>query len=318
MMRAQRQAGFTLVELMIAMALGLIVSLAAMTLMMTSQTAYQTIDEQARLEENTRFVLEMVGRAVHQAGYVNWDRPEGPFLPTAAMSPSIQGLDNSTLPPDSTALQDPRPSTVNGSDVLAVRFFGAGKSDQPDGTMLDCAGYAISEPASKEDAERDTPGKGRGWSIFYVHAPEDGEPQLRCKYYHENSWHTAILADGVESFQVLYGVDTQGDAGYTFLDATAMNVHDAQVRNGDGATTSYWKQVYAVRVALLLRGNQNLPGLADNTDYTLFSRWHAKQAAASDHASIRHAALPPETRQRLRKVASATFTLRNRPQEAAE
>ena len=48
----------------------------------------------------------------------------------------------------------------------------------------------------------------RGWSIFYVAANGDGEAELRCKYRGASGWGADAIVRGVDSFQVLYGVDT--------------------------------------------------------------------------------------------------------------
>lgn len=320
MMRARMtgQQGVTLVELMLAMALGLIVALAAMTLMMTSRSAYQTIDESSRLEDNGRFVLDIASRAIRQAGYINWDRPEGPYLLSDRMTPMIRGLDAHTLPASSVALASPvpAPATLNGSDVLAVRFFGAGPHDKPDGTVLDCAGFAVGEPASEQDALDDIPGKSRGWSIFYVGVSKEGEPALYCKYHHDGKWQSAALTDGVESFQVLYGIAAQEEGVATrFMRATEINALDqAQQDKQD----SWWHKVTAVRIALLLRGSGNIPRLADGTTYHLLGPAYEKVAAADEHASITDTQLPAETRNRFRKVFSSTIALRNRARPEAD
>lgn len=59
--------GFTLVELMIALALGLIISAAALTLFTTSRQTYVASESLGRVQENGRMAFELMARDVREA-----------------------------------------------------------------------------------------------------------------------------------------------------------------------------------------------------------------------------------------------------------
>ena len=68
MMRT-KQRGVTLVELMLAMAIGLIVMLGVGTVYSNSKKTYRVQEEFSRMQENGRFALEYIARFVRGAGY---------------------------------------------------------------------------------------------------------------------------------------------------------------------------------------------------------------------------------------------------------
>src|SRR3546814_4605218 len=62
------QRGFTLIELMVAMVLGLLVVAAAGSLFMSSRKVYGTTASINRIQENQRIAFEMLARDVREAG----------------------------------------------------------------------------------------------------------------------------------------------------------------------------------------------------------------------------------------------------------
>jgi len=309
---ASRQAGLTLVELMISMALGLLVVAAATVLLLSAKSGYAMQDDDGLIQDSGRYALETIARAVRQAAYENWDTPEAPILTDAAATPNIIGLDAAGLAGTSAGIASPLSDPVNGSDVLAVRFFGAS-----DGTMLNCAGFDVPAPASAASADT-----SRGWSIFYVGRDSSGTPQLYCKYQGSSAWSAQAIVQGVESFQVLYGLDSDGDSlPNRFLNATAINALDAalvlegatpQEQAADKSRKTNWKKVTVVKVALLVRGNHNTRADVADAEYDLFGSDYAEANAASDAGvRIEEAGMPPAERRRLRKMFAATIQLRN-------
>ena len=68
-MMQTKQRGVTLVELMLAMAIGLIVMLGVGTVYSNSKKTYRVQEEFSRMQENGRFALEYIARFVRGAGY---------------------------------------------------------------------------------------------------------------------------------------------------------------------------------------------------------------------------------------------------------
>lgn len=313
----RRQSGLTLVELMIAITLGLMVLLAATGLLLSVKAAYIAQDQIEQIQETGRYATQVLARAIRQAGYQYRDAEQAAFAVDAELSANVIGLDATSLRKNGTALSSATSSgAVNGSDVLALRFFGDDKGNDVEGAILNCAGLVV--PAVDENAD---PEQARGWSIFFVAKDSAGEPELRCKYQTKNGgWNADAIARGVESFQVLYGIDTQGDAAPDrFMNADGVDRLDAGLAlNGNNAERlrdlnrkTYWKKVRAVRFALLVRGGEAARDDAATDEYDLFDSTYSAMHAEDRGVHLTVAQMPPSTRTRIRKLFAQTIQLRN-------
>ncbi|MFB3112124.1 MAG: PilW family protein [Gemmatimonadales bacterium] len=65
----KRAAGVTLIELMVAMAIGAFLMVGAMTVFMHSRTSFRVNESISRLQENTRFVLDVIEPDIRMASY---------------------------------------------------------------------------------------------------------------------------------------------------------------------------------------------------------------------------------------------------------
>jgi type IV pilus assembly protein PilW len=314
-----RQSGLSLAELLVALASGLLLALAAIALLVAVRGGYRVQEEAIRLEENGRLAIETLARAVRQAGYASYAVAGAALLASPQQSAGISGLDAAGLKKGG-GIEDASPDSVNGSDVLELRFMGSA-----DGALQNCGGFAVNGATETGGYE--------GQSTFFVGRDSAGEPELRCRYHGENGSGTDALVPGVEAFQVLYGMDADGDGlPERFLSATAMeqldqallagNVAENLGGNAAGGTTgkdslnqrTHWKKVVALKLALLARGTQRLGEGATLDRLDLFGREYAQLHAADDPgSSILLRELPAASRDRSRKVFTATVQLRNRP-----
>ncbi len=64
----RRQRGLTLIELMVALVLGLVVIGAVVNLFLTNRQTYRTTENLARMQENLRIAYELMARDVREAG----------------------------------------------------------------------------------------------------------------------------------------------------------------------------------------------------------------------------------------------------------
>lgn len=251
------QSGLTLIELMVALALGVLVTLAATMALVVSRQGFTAVDTAAQLRENARFSAELIQRVGVQAGYDNKFQSSGTLgLGNVPGTPGLNGFDNSWVPatglPGSLS-NGSRPTSgcgasttacLNGSDVLVVNYEGS-----PDGTMINCAGIAESVAT-------------RATSIFHVTRSADGEPTLSCTYLSGTTWTTVELVKGVEGLQILYGLDapTSPNSAPPSANTCMDSVPDrfftaAQMVTGTTAsTTDNWRRVRSVRVGMLFRG----------------------------------------------------------------
>lgn len=66
---AERSAGMTLIELMVALAIGAFLMIGAITVFMQSRATFRLTDQVARLQENGRFVLDTLEADIRMAGF---------------------------------------------------------------------------------------------------------------------------------------------------------------------------------------------------------------------------------------------------------
>jgi type IV pilus assembly protein PilW len=310
-----RVQGVTLVELMVAIAIGLLIVMAATALLLSTKTGYTSQDESVQIQQTGRYAIELIGRTLRQVAYENWDSAEAPVVNTSGMTPAIRGLDAHRLKETGDGLDSPLSDSVNGSDVLAIRYFGSGKIHDADGTVLNCAGFGVAPADTQHDAENT-----RGWSIFYVAKNSSGEPELYCKYKGaDGEWQTDAIARGIEAFQVLYGLDTNADGlPDQYMNATSIDALDRNlVAEGAGEAAvaternrkTHWKKVIVVQVALLVRGTVAMPTLSETEEYHLFGAEYSATHADDDKGTrIKAASLPAKHR----KLFASVIQLRNR------
>ena len=127
---ARSQRGFSVVELMIAMVIGLILTAGVLQVFTSSRATYRFNEQLARLQENERIAADMIQNDVRQAGYQGCAK-QVPFTNTLNSSTTVQwnfavplqGHEASGagawLPAiDTGAVVSPRA----GSDILALRI----------------------------------------------------------------------------------------------------------------------------------------------------------------------------------------------------
>lgn len=302
-----RQRGVSLVELMVALALGLVVVLAATLAFGGSRQLFVAESEARTVEESLRFAAFVVRRTVRQAGYA--DRVAGAAVMAAGNDPfdlDIVGARNTRVGASGESYGRHHTRGVNDSDSLLVRFAGSSRTDdnggatEADGTMVDCMGFAQPAPSAGTATPAD-----RAWSIFHVAEAADGEPELYCKYRGDRrgSFRSEPLARGIEVFRVLFGRDLDGDGTpEQWLDAAQLDAAAAASSLGNAA----WRQVVALRIGMVARSAR--PGHWPRPEETQL------HPLGPEFPAVR---FRPAADGRLRRVASFTVALRNSQHEDA-
>lgn len=123
-----RQRGFSLIELMIAMVLGLFVLASLLALFIGNNQSHRTQEAAARLQENARFALDILNREARKTGY------RAAFTPMNTAFPAVAGFAAGQV--------------VSGTDTtLSLRYQGSGTGGG-DGWMQDCLGANVAEGAT--------------------------------------------------------------------------------------------------------------------------------------------------------------------------
>lgn len=263
--------GLTLIELVIAMALGLLISAAILHLFASAKHSYRVQSAAGSLHNNARFALDFIGQHIRLAGFRGLlnnqaAEPADIFAVDAAAGfglagQIISGRDDDDTTPD-----------VN-EERISVRYRGAGAwyGASP---MLDCYGNTV---------------------------PPGSTVTLSFRLNSDNALVCAVaggvpsnqpLVQGVEDLEIWYGVDTDHD-----------NSVNAYVSSAAIETTPAlsWHQVKAVKIALLFASDPDSAVTASGQSYFFAQN---SPDPFSDTAVV-------AKDKRLRRVFTTTIYLRN-------
>lgn len=134
------QAGLTLLELLIAMSLGLLLLFGIGTIFVGSNQTYRVQEQNARIQESGRFALEILGRSIRQAGYFNL-----PFNNPVATATAFGGA---TINGNATSVTIQYDGTGNANcvgDTVAVNTV-VSETYSLNGGNLQCNGNGNTQP----------------------------------------------------------------------------------------------------------------------------------------------------------------------------
>lgn len=330
----RHQRGLTLIELLVALGLGLVVVVIAATALTTSQRGYRAVDSSAELRDRERFATDLMSRVIIQAGYQDYGADAINLRSGSVLSsltdpePDIYGWNNAIYAtPTNQILSEVtnlangnRPGTCtvndtsckNGSDILVVRYQGVSSwtnANKSDNTMINCTGEGERGLVTNDLNER-------AMSIFHVVRGTNGEPSLNCAYYNSTTGAYAAstpIIEGVESLQILYGTDGVTAASIPSTAATAQDsivdrwfrADQLTVAGNAVATRENWRRVRAVRVGLVMRGST---GSAQQAITATFAPLGALYTNTADDAG---SSLDVAADSRLRYQSTFTVHLRN-------
>jgi len=223
--------GFSLVEIMIAMTLGVMLLGGTITIFASSKDGYRLQENVAGLQENARFAIHAMRRDIEMAGFPRI-LDISPFIVTGdTPGGSIQVTSN---------------GGTNLSDTITVQF--QSNNPVPANPMIaptnkDCLGAEIDD----------------GNPIINQYFISNNE--LRCRGIGNETPQT--LVENVDNLQALYGIDSDDD-GIANLYVTATEVEDGAISAG----TPDWPQVVSLRLALLVASESNTSS-PQNQSFTL-------------------------------------------------
>ena len=298
-----RQRGLTLIELMVALVVGLMVIMAAMSVFTSSSQSARSVDHASQLRDDARFAAEVIQRLAVQTGFEDIGFVTRTYQGTPQTYKAANGLTDPLtmqapifgfagkpsgqyVPNTNNEIQAGSGTAPGGSDTLVLRYQAVNKKGSlgdADKSMMLCNGQALGD-GDGHDSERRTE---RAVSIFYVDQPDgETEPTLYCRYTVKEKAGSSLsapipLVKGVESFKVLYGVDNiekntaadcSGGSGACATEHAKLipnrylTAADLTVGTDTAATQTNWRRVRALRVGIVLRGAGNSGNDIDNSE----------------------------------------------------
>ena len=210
-----RQSGFSLIELMVAMVLGILVVIGATQVYIGTRQTNRVQEMQARLTEDGRFALSMLQRLISQAGY----RPPNEALPNDRIVP------DATTPATKFVLKTKGDNSnivgCNGAKITETTNFSSLEIKR-DGNKLTCATVGATTAVDWIAPQTG----GRGTEVI----------DFRVQYGYDNAVAPSDLADDYRCGGAGVDRDCIADAYATSLPSGVTN-----------------EQIVAVQVCLVLR-----------------------------------------------------------------
>ncbi|MEX0731354.1 MAG: PilW family protein [Aquisalimonadaceae bacterium] len=282
-----RMTGFSLVEVMVALAIGLVLTLGVVTLTLNTNRTHAELSQASMQIDNGRTAMQILSSEIQLAGFYGefYDSitPPGTLLDPChthlhqlrdSMGLPLQGYDGATdtIPPCVV-----NAGHIAGTDVLVVRRTMTVETDPASlvsgGIYLQGAplewvldGGTASNFALVDRDGNLIPIRRYRADMYFIGTNDQGDPALRRLEVNEfSSSPTAVtLVDGIENMQIDYGIDRNADGA---PDSSSDTANDAYV--GRPADVDAWLNVVSLRVHLLTRNLEPTPGHSDDKTYRL-------------------------------------------------
>lgn len=272
--------GLSLIELMIAITLGMIVMAAVLALFLNITRSNSELAKTNRLIENGRFAIQVLQNDLVHAGFWGELRPAAPLAipdPCLAVASwdaaykanmlgiSVLGYNSATIPGSCTAVTGAQAN----SDVLVVRHAntctaGSANCDGDTGPHIQVSGctatpeaaYVVDSttfPLKKKDCTTTAAQRKVVSNIYYV----KDNTLMRVAFVNGVYQAAQPLIEGIEAFRVEYGIDTDGNGSADIYVSCAP------------CTLAQLANVVAVKTHVLARNLEATPGYTDSKAYKL-------------------------------------------------
>lgn len=224
--RIQAPRGFSIIELMISLTIGLVMIVFVTSLYVRSKGSYEVNDDNSRMQQEARLIMSMLGRNLSQAGFgpppyrlvgtgmvSSFHIPE---LPVATRPLGLRVCDGGFAAP--TTLSDTTCAGGTGAPGFEVSYVSDDTVNVNTGAGTDCNGQTVAPDAN---------GVRRVVNRFYLTGTQ-GNMSLNC--IGNGSATGQPLLSNVENMRLTLGLDSSGlrrpDAFFTTA-AAARAVEDA-------------------------------------------------------------------------------------------
>lgn len=287
------QKGFTLTELMVAMALAAFFIGGLVNGVVSSKTTFNSINAQSDVQQNGRAALFFIEKEILKAGYVNELNLATRFDTAKLQEVWPKRAYSATSVFDITGAFISGDESINaaksGTDSIVIRYK---VIDSAATSIKACGGADISALGNLAGSADDI---SEIVVAFYIANTDE----LHCEYhaYSDNNTHIStakrVLVKGVGNIQVRYGI----------VDKTTLPPRISRYLTSDdiggGGSEPEWSEVVAVSLSLLASSDLSLGTVTANTGSSITYELQDTSLSIPDDG-------------RVRRVFSTTQGLRNR------
>jgi len=314
---ARQQAGRTLIELMISLAIGLAITAAVSGAYLSTASTARVAGEMAGMSDTGQIAMLMIGDSIRQAGYgeiIGSDVSFGSANVDAYRSQTlfaggahIAGCNSAQFADDTSSTPVCGPVGDNNFDSLMVRFQGDTAVAPAQGRIDDCLGTQVPLEALPANHVGLLRAASRPMVQNVYFGTNNG---LSCRGNGRAAVGDAFgaaqqLVGNVEQFKVFYGFD---DVRYTDPNTNAgasiRSIRDADFLNSRAGA---WDYVVTVHVCMLVRSDPDAGRAISTTSNYQYTSCPMSAAQASGAMPISTA-----TDAAVRRTYNQVFTVRSR------
>ncbi len=252
--------GLTLIEMMIALSLGMIIILGLTSVYLSSQKSSRTRDAIANMEANARVALSSMRQIIEHAGYPSiYNVPlEKPFhsAEDGAIDISTRCRGGSELLVRPSSIANKYSIDNVGRDRIVVKYMADNPNDANAEIISDCSGSGVLPECSADPNNgMYDPMEAIVYNAIYITTPT-GRHVLTCA-----GSRNAIpqpIAEDISFIQFLYGVNRNSLT--TYKTATAVEI------------AKQWESVTSVQVAILVRSSGSILDTTENRTFVLLNQ----------------------------------------------
>lgn len=303
------EKGFTIVELMVAITIGLLVLAVLLTIFVNNSRARNEIEKSNRQTESGRYAIELLSHELRNAGYYAEFNPQTLAVPAslpdpcaaadaatlkAALPLHVQGVDNATASPGTCGLT----GLKSGTDILVIRRATgcvAGTTDAS-GNVCDAPANVPYFQASlcNSATELVSANLADHYALEFGYASASLNRHKRdCittppgtvadkHRYRTDIYYVASNNEGSDGVPTLKRAELVGVNSFNIV-PLVEGVEDMQIEYGvdstsdglvdaymaDPGSTANWRGVVALKLHLLARNIELTAGHSDNKIFTL-------------------------------------------------
>lgn len=243
---AGKAQGFSVVEVMVSLVLGLVVVAGVSQVYLGSKQSYRLNEARSRMQEDARFVLQFLSKYIRLAGYRSVPLPDQtPFPANSPLTAAIPKFSDGQVV---TGLYGSAGAASLSS--LSVRYQGRSRDGQGlpvlsggtvESTVTDCLGSDL----------------GSGALAMNTFSVDTANHELQCTAFNGTAGSTTTqpIVGGFGNLTVLYGLDTDDDGPL----ARSANRYVA------AANVTNWLTVTSVKISFELRSTEDNLALTPTT-----------------------------------------------------
>jgi len=223
--------GFSIVEIMLSITIGLILLLGLLQTFISSKNNYRLETAYNNMHENARFTYDYLSKIFRNTAY------------RSPQQDSVFTSMNNLFDTGNLHINGTNNTGQNNSDTITIRYQGSGNgTGSADNTIRDCLNVGVDSFVTTT-------------LTFSITANNE----LQCRSQNPssaNSDNTQVILPNVEDIQFLYGEDLTGDkAPNRFVESNHPNLNMANV--------------VAVKISVLLRSDTQVRPTPNTTSYNL-------------------------------------------------